>query len=184
MPVPEQDLPARPPNASIVEMNGLVLPTHANVLGSVFGGQVMAWIDLCAAMSAMRHAGAQCVTASMDALDFIQPIKVGHVVNLRSMVNYVGRTSMEVGVRVEAGSPMADTREHVASAYLTFVAVTAEGKATAVPPLSIESATERLRFEEGAARRAQRLQLATERRRLRDQHDQRQRDGADTEDSG
>lgn len=164
----------RPPHASIVEMNELVLPTHANVLGTVFGGQVMAWIDLCAAMAAMRHAGMQCVTASMDALDFIKPIKVGHVVNLRAMVNYVGKTSMEVGVRVEAGSPIADAREHVASAYLTFVAVAPDGKARRVPPLRIETANERLRFEEGEARRAQRLQLAAARKRLRDEHEQRQ----------
>lgn len=172
----------RTPHASIVEMNELVLPTHANVLGSVFGGQVMAWIDLCAAMAAMRHSGTQCVTASMDALDFILPIQVGHVVNLRAMVNYVGKTSMEVGVRVESGSPTATTREHVASAYLTFVALSPERKATRVPPLLIETASERLRFEEGEARRAQRLQLAAERKRLRDQHDaRRDRDDDSTE---
>lgn len=161
----------KPPRESAVEMNELVLPTHTNVLGSIFGGQVMAWIDVCAALAAMRHAGTQCVTASMDTLDFILPIKVGHVVNLRGMVNYVGRTSMEVGVRVEAGSPMASTREHVASAYLTFVALGADGKPTTVPGLALETPEERLRFDEARARREQRLALATERKRLRQAHD-------------
>jgi len=154
-------------------MNELVLPTHTNVLGSIFGGQVMAWIDVCAALAAMRHAGTQCVTASMDTLDFILPIKVGHVVNLRGMVNFVGKTSMEVGVRVEAGSPMAATREHVASAYLTFVALGADGKPTGVPPLALETPEELLRADEARARREQRLALATERRRLRADHDRR-----------
>lgn len=161
------------PADSAVEMNELVLPTHTNVLGTIFGGQVMAWIDVCAALAAMRHAGTQCVTASMDTLDFILPIKVGHVVNLRAMVNFVGRTSMEVGVRVEAGSPMAATREHVASAYLTFVALGTDGKPTSVPGLRLESDAERLRCDEGRARREQRLMLASERKRLRAAHDAR-----------
>ena len=103
------------PRASAVEMNELVLPTYANALGTVFGGQIMAWIDVCAALAAMRHARTQCVTASMDALDFIAPIEVGHVVNLRAMVNYVGRTSMEVGVRVEAGDPISPHYTHAVS---------------------------------------------------------------------
>ncbi|MFO0750388.1 MAG: acyl-CoA thioesterase [Myxococcota bacterium] len=152
-------------------MNELVLPTHANALGNIFGGQVMAWIDVCAALAAMRHAGMQCVTASMDALDFILPIKVGHVVNLRAMVNFVGRTSLEVGVRVESGPPVASARDHVASAYLTFVALGADGRPAPVPPLVPESDEERLRWAEAEARRAQRLALASERKRLRAAHD-------------
>ena len=158
------------PRASAVEMNQLVLPTYANSLGSVFGGQIMAWIDVCAALAAMRHARAQCVTASMDALDFIAPIEVGHVVNLRAMVNYVGRTSLEVGVRVEAGHPTAATRAHAASAYLTFVALGSDRRPCPVRSLVLETAEEKLRAEEAAARRQQRLQLAAARKELRAAH--------------
>lgn len=154
------------PRASAVEMNELVLPTYANALGTIFGGQIMAWIDVCAALAAMRHARTQCVTASMDALDFITPIEVGHVVNLRAMVNYVGRTSMEVGVRVEAGAPISPAFKHAASAYLTFVALGPDRKPTVVRELVLETAEERLRAEEARARRAQRLTLATERKSL------------------
>lgn len=161
------------PSASAIEMNELVLPSHANALGSVFGGQIMAWIDICAALAAMRHARTQCVTASMDALDFLLPIQVGHVVNLRAMVNHVGRTSLEVGVRVEAGDPASATLSHVASAYLTFVALDGERRPTAVRPLVIETAQERLRESEARARREQRLALARARRELRAEHERR-----------
>lgn len=163
--------PEDTPRASAVEMNELVLPSYTNSLGTVFGGQIMAWIDVCAALAAMRHARTQCVTASMDALDFIVPIEVGHVVNLRAMVNFVGRTSMEVGVRVEAGHPVSATRAHAASAYLTFVALGADKKPTAVRPLVLETAEDRLRFQEAEARRAQRLELAAARKTLRAAHD-------------
>ena len=148
------------PRESAVEMNQLVLPTHANALGSVFGGQIMAWIDICAALSAMKHARRSCVTASMDALDFVMPIRVGHVVNLRATVNYVGRTSMEVGVRVEAGDPTAGALSHAASAYLTFVALGEDGRPQVVRPLAPETAEERLRAAEATVRREQRLALA------------------------
>lgn len=158
------------PLASAVEMNQLVLPTHANALGTVFGGQIMAWIDICAALSAMKHARRSCVTASMDALDFILPVRVGDVVNLRAMVNYVGRTSMEVGVRVEAGDPTAGSLQHAASAYLTFVALGEDGRPQPVRALSPATAGERLRWQEAAVRREQRLTLAAERRRLFAEH--------------
>jgi len=160
------------PRASAVEMNELVLPSHANALGSVFGGQIMAWIDIAAALASMRHARTQCVTASMDTLDFIVPIQVGHVVNLRAMVNFVGRTSLEVGVRVEAGDPISGVREHAASAYLTFVAVGPDRRPVPVRPLIIETPEERLRLQEARARREQRLELARARKTLRAQHDE------------
>jgi len=161
------------PRASAVEMNELVLPTYANALGTIFGGQIMAWIDVCAALAAMRHAGTQCVTASMDALDFIAPIEVGHVVNLRAMVNYVGRTSMEVGVRVEAGDPISATRTHAASAYLTFVALGPDRKPVKVRELLLETADERLRAAEARTRREQRLTLASTRNSLKAAHAER-----------
>jgi len=163
------DTPGRPSDSAI-EMNELVLPTHTNALGTIFGGQIMAWIDICAGMCAMRHARAQCVTASMDALDFIAPAHTGELVNLKGMVNYVGRTSLEVGVRVEAEDPRTGDRRHTASAYLTFVAIDPDG--TPIPVRRLEPSTpeERLRYEEAEARRQQRLALARERSRLREAH--------------
>ncbi len=169
----EKDETPGTPRGSAVEMNQLVLPTHANALGSVFGGQIMAWIDICAALAAMKHARRSCVTASMDALDFVMPIRVGHVVNLRAMVNFVGRTSMEVGVRVEAGDPTAGSLQHAASSYLTFVALDGAGRPCPVRALTPETPEEHLRFDEAAVRREQRLALAKVRRALKAEHAER-----------
>ena len=157
------------PSDTVVEMNQLVLPQHTNSLGTAFGGTVMSWIDICAAMSAQRHARQIVVTASMDQLDFNAPIKGGQLVNLRSSVNYVGRTSMEVGVRVEAEDTLSGKRVHAASAYLTFVAIDAQGHAIPVRPMTPQSEDEQLRWKEAQARRKQRLELATERKRLAEQ---------------
>jgi acyl-CoA hydrolase len=153
-------------------MNEIVLPTNANAMGTAFGGAIMSWVDICGGMAAQRHARAVCVTASMDAVDFLAPIKVGFIVNLKAMVNFVGRTSMEVGVRVEAENPLTGERVHAASAYLTFVAIDAEGRPRPVPPLVPHTPEEQLRCDEAAARRRQRLALAFERRSLREQHAQ------------
>src|SRR5258708_28790290 len=90
----------RPQSASITEMTEFVLPTHTNAFGSVFGGQIMAWVDLCAAICAQRHAGCPCVTASVDELSFKRPVRVGQVVVLRAQVTATFRTSMEIEVRV------------------------------------------------------------------------------------
>ncbi|MEZ4264811.1 MAG: acyl-CoA thioesterase [Myxococcota bacterium] len=160
----------RAPSVSAVEMHELVLPGHANALGTAFGGTVMGWVDICAAMAAQRHARKIVVTAAIDAVDFFAPIRVGHVVNLKAMVNFVGRTSMEVGVRVESEDPLTGERVHTMSAYLTFVAIDADGRPCVVTPLSPETADERLRYAEAQARRRQRLALAGERRRLAEQH--------------
>lgn len=166
------DMPGegKSPSVSRIEMNEIVLPTHANTLGNVFGGVIMSWVDLCAAMSAQRHARKVVVTASMDAVDFIAPIRVGHVVNLKAIVNYVGRTSMEVGVRVESEDPLTGTRVHAMSAYLTFVALGTDGRPTPVPPLLPATSEETLRFEEARVRRQQRLDLAETRRALAQEH--------------
>ncbi|MEM1029466.1 MAG: acyl-CoA thioesterase [Myxococcota bacterium] len=159
------------PAASTVEMNQLVLPTHTNALGTVFGGTIMSWIDVCAAMSAQRLCRRVVVTASMDQLDFLAPIRTGQLVNLRARVNYLGRTSMEVGVRVEAEDTLTGDRVHAASAYLTFVALDEQGRPTAIDrALRLTSGDERLRHEEAKERRAQRLQLAERRRELARAH--------------
>ncbi len=151
-------------------MNELLLPGHANALNTAFGGQIMAWVDICAALAAQRHAREVVVTAAMDAVTFIAPIKVGQIVNLRAMVNATWRSSMEVGVRVESEDPLTGTRTHVLSAYLTFVTIDQDGRPIAVAPVRPETRDEKLRYQEALARRATRLQLAEERKRLQDAH--------------
>lgn len=144
-------------SSSQVVMTQLVLPSHTNALGTIFGGTVMSWIDIAAAISAQRHCNHDVVTASIDQLNFIAPIKQGWVVNLKASVNFVSRTSMEVGVRVEAENPKTSELFHTASAYLTFVALGSDGKPTEVPSLILQTEVERSRFHAAEKRRAQRL---------------------------
>lgn len=135
----------------------MVLPGDANSLGTAFGGKIMQWIDVAAAVAARRHAGCVAVTASMDSLTFHSPIRQGEVVVLRASVNRAWRTSMEVGVRVEHEGE--DGRlTHAASAYLTFVAVDREGKPRPVPPVAPQSDEDRRRHVEAERRRARRLE--------------------------
>jgi acyl-CoA hydrolase len=138
-------------------MTELVLPNDANILGNVLGGKVLHLIDIAAAVCAHRHCRRQVVTASMDRVDFLHPVKMGHVMILHASVNYVGRTSMEVGVKVESEDLMTGLRQKTASAYTTFVALDERGKPAPVPPLVLEGAEQERRFREGAARREQRL---------------------------
>jgi acyl-CoA hydrolase len=156
------------PTKTIVEMNQLVLPQHTNAYGTAFGGTIMSWVDICAAVSAQRHSRMVVVTASFDRMDFLHPIKLGQLVCLRSMVNWVGRTSIEVGVRVEAEDMLSGARTHASSAYVTFVAIDASGRPTPVRPLTPETEEERLRWHEAEARRQQRLDLANARRLLKE----------------
>lgn len=146
-------------SASEVIMTELVLPGHTNSFGSVFGGQVMAWIDICAAIAAQRHSRMPVVTASVDALQFIQPVFKGWVINLKASVNYAGRTSMEVGVRVDAENPTTGERFHTASAYLTFVALGPDKKPVPVPPVLPETAEQIRRHKQAEIRRQHRLSL-------------------------
>ncbi|MES2962862.1 MAG: acyl-CoA thioesterase [Bdellovibrionota bacterium] len=150
---------ARPVSASEVIMTEMVLPQHTNSFGNVFGGQVMAWIDICAAIAAQRHARAPVVTASVDALQFVKPVLRGWTINLRASVNYTARTSMEIGVRVDAENPLTGERVHTASAYLTFVALGADGKPAPVPPVLAETADEKRRYKAAEIRRKNRLDL-------------------------
>ncbi|OFZ29286.1 MAG: acyl-CoA thioesterase [Bdellovibrionales bacterium RIFCSPHIGHO2_01_FULL_40_29] len=143
--------------SSEVIMTQLVLPTHTNSLDTVFGGTVMSWIDVAAAIAAQRHSNSEVVTASIDQLNFVAPIKKGWVVNLMASVNYVSRTSMEVGVRVMAENPKTSEYFHTASAYLTFVAIGADGKPCEVPALAPETDIEKRRFFAAEMRRKQRL---------------------------
>ncbi len=156
------ELGAKPVRDSAVEMTELVLPGHTNQLGTIFGGQLMAWIDIAAAISSTRHARGPCVTASIDALHFVAPVKLGHVVCIRACVNFTGRTSMEVGARLESEDPLTGVRTHVATSYLTFVAVDAGGQPRAVPPVLAQSDEERRRMHDAQVRRQSRLALKGE----------------------
>ncbi|HEX4924032.1 MAG TPA: acyl-CoA thioesterase [Bdellovibrionales bacterium] len=142
-------------------MTELVLPTHTNSLGTIFGGVVMSWIDIAAAIAAQRHARKAVVTASIDALNFVAPIKSGWVVNLKASVNYVSRSSMEVGVRVEAENPISGERFHTVTAYLTFVALDSMSHPVEIPKVLPESADEKRRYERAQKRREQRLKYKT-----------------------
>ncbi len=148
---------ARAVKNSQVEMTEVVLPQYANVLGTVFGGQIMSWIDICAAVSAQRHSRCPVVTASFDSVHFIEPIKQGQVVILKGQVNAVFKTSMEVGVIVFAESPFTGERRKAVRAYCTFVALDAHGSPRGIPDLIIESEEEKRRHLEATERRRIRL---------------------------
>ena len=142
-------------------MTQIVMPMHTNgVAGVMFGGVMMQWIDVCAGVAAMRHASGAVLTASIDRLDFLSPVQVGEIVVLSAMVNYVARTSMEVGCRVETEDVRTLTRRYVTKAYLTFVAVDEHGKPRAIPPLELLTDEDKRRHEDGASRRAARLKAA------------------------
>jgi acyl-CoA hydrolase len=135
-----------------------MMPQHANNLGHVFGGVVLGLIDKIAAVAAYRHARSACVTASIDRVDFREPVYVGDLVILKASVNYVGRTSMEVGVRVETENLLTGRRRHTNSCYLTFVAVDRDGRPVAVPDLKPETAEEQRRHHAASERRRRRLE--------------------------
>jgi len=142
----------RPVRESASEMTEIVLPNDANVLNALLGGRLMHWIDLAGAMAAHRHSRQHVVTASIDHLDFLVPVRVGDFVILRSSVNRVFHTSMEVGVKVWVENYRAEESRHVSSAYLTFVAVDVAGNRLPVPPVIPETEDEKRRYD-GAARR-------------------------------
>jgi acyl-CoA hydrolase len=135
-----------------------MLPQHSNNLGLVFGGVILAMMDTASAVCAIRHARSTCVTASVDRVDFREPIHLGDLVIMRCSVNYVGRTSMEVGVRVEAEDLQTGNRRHTNSCYLTFVAIDRNGRPIEVPRLVPETEDEIRRFEAAKARRQRRLE--------------------------
>lgn len=134
------------------------MPQHANNLGHVFGGVILSMMDKTAAVAAYRHARLPSVTVSIDRVDFREPIYVGNLVVMKASVNTVGRTSMEVGVRVEAEDLLTGNRRHTNSCYLTFVAVDAAGHPVEVPDLIPETEEERRRSAAAQARRKRRLE--------------------------
>lgn len=138
-------------------MTQLVLPNDTNPLGNLLGGQLMHWMDLVAAIAAGRHSHNVCVTASVDELNFLHPIKIGEVVTLFASVNRVFRTSMEVGVKVLSENLLTGTVKHANTAYLTFVALNGQGIPVQVPQVSIGSEEEQRRFDDALHRRELRL---------------------------
>jgi acyl-CoA hydrolase len=138
------------------EMTELILPNDTNVLGNLLGGRLMHFIDLTAAMAAYRHARTYIVTAAMDHIDFIQPVRLGHLVTLKSSVNRAFTTSMEVGVKVWAEDTQTGAQQHVASAYLVFVAIDKEGGRVRVPQLQPETPNELRRYADALLRREHR----------------------------
>jgi acyl-CoA hydrolase len=149
----EAMLMPRPVRDSQSEMTEIVLPNDANPLGALLGGRLMHWIDLAGAMAAHRHARSHVVTASVDHIDFLVPVRVGDLAILRSSVNRVFQTSMETGVKVFVENYIADTAQHVASAYLTFVAVDTKGNRLKVAPVIPETADQQRRYDDAGRRR-------------------------------
>jgi acyl-CoA hydrolase len=150
-------LSPRPGRASLVEMAQLLLPGGANALGTAFGGTVVGWIDMAAAISAQRHCREQVVTASMDDLHFHAPIKIGWTVSLKARVIAAFNSSVEVGVTVHSEDPRSGARTLTTSALLTFVALDAAGNRLKVPPLLLETEAERRAATEATQRRTDRL---------------------------
>ncbi|MGE4538223.1 MAG: acyl-CoA thioesterase [Desulfovibrio sp.] len=164
-PPAQSPLTPKPVSASRVVMPQRMLPPDANPAGNVHGGVILKYIDTAGGIAAIRHARSAVVTASIDRMDFLKPAYIGEVVTFMASVNFVGATSMEVGVRVECENPMTGETRHAGSAYLTYVALDAERRPHAVPPLVLETEDDRRRNREAAARREARL---AERRRERD----------------
>ena len=158
-PAAESAEAGRPVRASQSEMVEVVLPNDANPLGNILGGRVMHLIDIAAAIAAHRHSQSLAATASVDYLDFRSPIKVGNLIVLKSSVNRVFHTSMEVGVKVFSEDILTGERRHTSSAYVTFVAVDAQGRPKTVPPLVLETDDDRRRWEEAGKRRELRLKM-------------------------
>jgi acyl-CoA hydrolase len=154
----------KPVRESQAEYSEFALPNDANTLGNLLGGKVMHLVDLAAAMAAMRHSRRPVVTASVDSLHFLHPVKIGRLLTMWASVNRVFRTSMEVGVKVVAENMLTGERLHTCSAYLTFVALDEAGKATSVAPVIPETEEEKRRYEQAGERREYRLAM---RKRLR-----------------
>jgi acyl-CoA hydrolase len=138
---------------SLTEVADLMFPPDANMHGTVFGGKVLQMVDKAASVCAMRHAGKPCVTVAMERVEFLVPIRVGTFLIAQARVNYVGRTSLEIGVEVYAEDMPGGTRQHTNSCLVTMVAVDHRAQPTAVPPLMIETPDEQARWSAAEARR-------------------------------
>lgn len=162
------DVEIRTVRESQSEYSEICLPNDANMLGNMLGGHVMHLVDVCGAIAGMRHARGPVVTASIDQMTFLHPVHIGELVRLRSQVNRVFRTSMEVGVKVWVENLLSGEIRHTSSAYLTFVAVDSTGRKAALPQIRPETDEEVRRFEEAAERRAYRLAFKDKTKRTSD----------------
>lgn len=149
---------------SQVTLSQLMLPHHANPMGNIHGGEIMKLADEAAALCAIRHAQHQVVTVAIDSMTFYSPVQVGELVTLSASLNWVGNTSMEVGVRVVAENPITGECTHTNTAFVVFVALDDAGKPITVPPLLVETEEEKRRWAEGEIRRQRRLERRLERR--------------------
>jgi acyl-CoA hydrolase len=156
-------LTGRPVSASRTEMIELVLPQDANLLGNILGGRVMHLIDVAGAVAAVRHCHRQVVTASVDHLDFLNPIRLGELIVLEAQVNRAFHTSIEVGVEVFSENYSQEERKHTTTAFLTFVALDESGNPTPVPPVIVKTREERRRYREAGERRKARLEARAKR---------------------
>jgi len=147
------------PKESTVETRYILMPQHANPQGTAFGGVIMAWIDTVAAMAAQRHAGCEVVTAGIDSLIFREPIRIGDHVVLKASVNYVSRSSMEVGVQVTREDPYSSQKAVATTCYLTFVALGEDKKPTPAPPILPQTQEEKRRYENARLRVQARKEL-------------------------
>ena len=152
----------RSPDESASEISELMMPGDVNNLGNVFGGVVLSMVDRAAAVTAMRHARQPCVTVAIDQVDFKEPIYTGEFVTCSARVNYVGRTSMEIGVRVVAEHPITGRRRNTNDCFLTFVAIDENSRPARVPGLKLITDEDRQRFEDGKRRRENREALERE----------------------
>src|SRR5215467_11502738 len=158
-------LQAKPVSASRSEMAEVVLPATTNPLGKLLGGHVMHLVDIAAAMAASRHSNSYVVTASVDYIDFRNPVNIGEIVHLKAQVNRVFLTSMEVGVKVFSENALTGERKHTTTAYVTFVALDAlTRQPKTVPPLILKTAEEKRRWREAGERRKVRLALRFKKR--------------------
>ncbi len=142
---------------SRVEIAQVMMPEHSNAAGNVHGGYILKLVDQAGAIVAARHTHLNCVTASLDRMDFISPVFIGNLTFAKASVNYTGRTSMEIGVRIEAECLKTGTHTHVGSAYLTFVALGDDDKPVEIPQILPETEEEKRRYEEAKKRKENRI---------------------------
>ncbi|HET7791198.1 MAG TPA: acyl-CoA thioesterase [Gemmatimonadales bacterium] len=148
---------SRHPRESETIMSELMMPQHANIMGNVFGGVILSLVDRVAAVAAIRHSNHACVTVSVDKVDFKEPIHVGELITAYARVNFAGKTSMEVGVKIIAENVLTGNRRHTNSCYVTYVALDDHGVPVEVPPIAPETPDEKRRYERAAKRRANRV---------------------------
>lgn len=153
---------------SVIETTHLMMPQHANPSGKIYGGTVLSMADAVAYMCAARHSSPNCVTVSVDQMDFREPIHIGELLTFRAAVNYVGKTSMEIGIRIEAEDLQTGERRHTNSCYFTMVSLDKNGKPSPAPALILETPEEKRRFEEGRIRREHAKELSAKRNALKE----------------